>query len=290
MPVKWKGILLAGGNGTRLHPLTRAVNKHFLAVYNKPMIYYSLSTLMLAGLREIVVISHASDLPLFQQLLGDGSQWGLSLEYLRQEEPRGIAECFLIAEKALAGCSAALALGDNIFHSDRLQYRLQAALKKNEGATIFATEVADPRAFGVVEFDKAGRAVDIEEKPAAPRSNFAVTGLYFFDQSAPDIVRGMRPSVRGELEITDVIRAYLARDALRVVKFGRGFAWLDSGTPAALYDAGQFIKVVEERTGLLVASPDEIAFRRGYITRQQLISLASGNTSYDSYLRKIADT
>lgn len=213
MPTRWKGILLAGGHGTRLDPLTRVVNKHLLAVYNKPMIYYSLSTLMLAGVREILVISHAADLPLFRRLLGDGPQWGLSFEYLAQEEPRGIAECFLIAENTLAGYSTVLVLGDNIFHSDRLQHNFEAALVENAGATIFVTELADPRAFGVVEFDAAGKAVGIEEKPTTPRSNFAVTGLYYFDQGVADIVRQMQPSARGELEITDVIRAYLARDA-----------------------------------------------------------------------------
>lgn len=287
MAAKWKAIILAGGSGSRLYPLTRAMNKHLLPVYDKPMIYYPLSTLMLGGLRDFIIISGPDSLPAFRTLLGDGSNWGLSFEYMVQDTPRGIAECFIIAAEQIRNHNVALILGDNIFYSDRLGARVEEALRHHDGATVFASEVADPSAFGVVELDAEGRPVSIEEKPKSPKSNLAVPGLYCYDSSVLDIAKKLTPSARGELEITDINLAYLRSGKLRVMPFGRGTAWLDGGTHSALYDAGQFIKVVEERTGLKISCPEEIAYRRGYISSEQLESLASlaGKTEYAKYLR-----
>lgn len=289
MQKKWKAILLAGGSGSRLHPLTLSVNKHLLPVYDKPMIYYPLSTLMLSGIRDIVIISSPDTVPQFQKLLGDGTQWGLSFTYMEQAAPRGIAECFRIAQDAIRGHNVALMLGDNIFYADRLGAKIEAALGNNEGATIFACEVADPTAFGVVELDASGKPISLEEKPKKPRTNLAVPGLYCYDDRVVDIAWSLNPSARGELEITDINRTYLDMGQLKVQAFGRGMAWLDGGTHAALYDASQFIKVVEDRTGLKIACPEEIAFRRGYIDVTQLRDLARGYTDYASYLRMLAD-
>jgi glucose-1-phosphate thymidylyltransferase len=288
MTGKWKAIILAGGSGSRLAPLTRAVNKHLLPVYDKPMIYYPLSTLMLGGLRDFIVISGPEALPQFERLLGDGSQWGISLDYMAQEKPRGIAECFRIAADKIRGHNVTLILGDNIFHSDRLSSRIESALTQSSGATIFATEVADPSAFGVVELDAAGHPISLIEKPKEPRTNLAVPGLYCYDPRVVDIAWNLKPSARGELEITDINRAYLDMGELRVIPLGRGFAWLDGGTHSALYDAGQFIKVIEERTGLKICCPEEIAFRKGFIDADKLRSLL-GNTGYDAYLQRLLD-
>lgn len=285
---KWKAIILAGGSGSRLAPLTRAVNKHLLPVFDKPMIYYPLSTLMLCGLRDFIVISGPESLPQLERLLGDGSQWGLKLKYMKQEKPGGIAECFRIAADEIRGHNVTLILGDNIFHSDRLSARIEDALTQSSGATIFATEVADPSAFGVVEVDSAGRPVSLVEKPTNPLTNLAVPGLYCYDKRVVDIAWSLKPSARGELEITDINRAYLTRGELRVITLGRGFAWLDGGTHASLYDAGQFIKVIEERTGLKICCPEEIAFRKGFIDADKLRSLL-GNTGYDAYLQRLLD-
>ncbi|RYD75477.1 MAG: glucose-1-phosphate thymidylyltransferase, partial [Verrucomicrobiaceae bacterium] len=263
--------------------------KHLLPVYDKPMIYYPLSTLMLSGIRDIIIISSPDALPQFKRLLGDGSRWGVTFSYLEQTAPRGIAECFRIAQDAIQGHNVALMLGDNIFYADRLGAKIEAALESNEGATIFACEVSDPTAFGVVELDAEGRPISLEEKPAKPRTNLAVPGLYCYDQRVSDIAWKLKPSARGELEITDVNRTYLDMGQLKVQTFGRGMAWLDGGTHAALYDASQFIKVVEERTGLKIACPEEIAFRRGYINAADLRRIAGGSTDYMRYLQVLAD-
>jgi glucose-1-phosphate thymidylyltransferase len=285
-----RGILLAGGAGTRLHPATLVVSKQLLPVYDKPMIYYPLSTLMLAGIREILVISTPDDTPRFERLLGDGSRWGLSIQYAVQPNPAGIAQAFLIGERFLGGNPSALVLGDNLFHGHDLQRLLQRAAAASDGATVMAHAVLDPRRYGVVELGPDGRAASIEEKPAAPRSNLAVTGLYFHDASVVDIARSLRPSARGELEITDVNRAYLAAGTLRVEVMGRGFAWLDTGTHDSLLDAGQFIATLERRQGLKIACPEEIAFRQGWIDRVELERLAvpMANTEYGHYLTRLA--
>ena len=284
-----RGIILAGGSGTRLYPLTLAVSKQLLPIYDKPMIYYPLSALMLAGLREILVISTPADLPQFQRLLGDGAEFGISLSYAEQPSPDGLAQAFLIGETFLGGGPAALVLGDNIFHGDRLQARCRAAAARATGATVFAYHVSDPERYGVVSFDSGGRATAIEEKPKEPKSNWAVTGLYFYDADIVDVAKSIRPSVRGELEITDVNRVYLERGQLNVERLGRGHAWLDTGTHDSLQDAGSFIRTIETRTGIKVCCPEEIAFHSGWIDAQAVERRAArlGKTEYAAYLRRI---
>ncbi|MBV1797729.1 glucose-1-phosphate thymidylyltransferase RfbA [Siccirubricoccus sp. G192] len=283
-----KGIVLAGGSGTRLFPATLAVSKQLLPVYDKPMVYYPLSVLMLAGIREILLISTPHDLPLFQRLLGDGSQWGIRLEFQVQERPNGIAQAFILGEEFLAGGPSALILGDNIFHGHDLDTRMSEA-QAPRGAAVFAYRVADPERYGVVEFDQEARALSIEEKPAAPRSNWAVTGLYFYDGRAPAIARALAPSPRGELEITDLNRVYLEEGSLRVAQLGRGYAWLDTGTHDSMLEAGEFVRAIEKRTGQKVAAPEEVAWRKGFISDQQLREVARPlrNSGYGRYLEHL---
>ena len=269
-----KGIILAGGSGTRLYPLTHAVSKQLMPVYDKPMIYYPLSTLMLAGIRQILIISTPQDTPRFEQLLGDGAQWGLELSYCVQPEPGGLAQAFILGRDFVDGAPSALVLGDNIFYGHDLAPMLAAAAARTEGATVFAYHVDDPQRYGVVEFDAGRQALSIEEKPQHPRSAYAVTGLYFYDGEACDIAAGLRPSARGELEITDLNNRYLERQRLRVEVMGRGFAWLDTGTHDALLEAAQFIATLERRQGLKVACPEELAYRAGWISAGQLHTLA----------------
>ncbi len=284
-----KGIILAGGSGTRLHPMTLAVSKQLLPVYDKPMVYYPLATLMLAGIREILLISTPQDTPRFEQLLGDGSAWGLSLQYAVQPSPDGLAQAFLIGERFLAGAPSALVLGDNIFYGHDWVSRLRTAAARPTGATVFAYPVQEPQRYGVVEWDADGRVVGLEEKPARPRSRYAVTGLYFYDGQAPQLAGRLRPSARGELEITDLNRAYLGQGQLTVVPLGRGDAWLDTGTPDALLEASHFIQTLERRQGLKICCPEEIAWRQGWITDEQLRRLAQPlvASGYGEYLLRI---
>lgn len=287
-----KGIILAGGSGTRLHPMTHVVSKQLLPVYDKPMVYYPLSTLMLAGIRDILLISTPESTPLFRDLLGDGSQWGLSIAYAVQPEPGGLAQAFLIGEDFIDGGRSALILGDNIFFGQGLSGVLANARANETGATIFAYHVKDPERYGVVEFDAQDRVVALEEKPSAPRSKWAVTGLYFYDADVIEMAAGLKPSVRGELEITDINRAYLAQGRLSVQIMGRGFAWLDTGTPDSLMDAAGFVRTLEKRQGFKIACPEEIAYNMGFIDAAQIERLADrfGKADYGHYLREVAAT
>jgi len=285
-----KGIILAGGSGTRLYPVTQAISKQLLPVYDKPMVYYPLSTLMLAGIRDILLISTPKDTPRFEELLGDGRKWGIRLKYQEQKSPDGIAQAFLIGRKFIGKDPVALILGDNVFHGHDLTTLLKKAAQKKRGATIFAYPVEDPERYGVVQFDKAGKAIGIEEKPKRPRSRYAVVGLYFYDNRVVEIAAGLKPSARGELEITDVNKAYLERGQLDVAPMGRGYAWLDTGTHESLLEASHFIETIERRQGLKIACPEEIAFRMGYISGAKLKALARplAKSGYGSYLLKIA--
>ena len=286
-----KGIILAGGKGTRLYPLTIGVSKQLLPVYDKPMVYYPLSMLMLAGIREILIISTPESLPIFKRLLGSGEKWGLSFAYAKQDQPRGLADAFRIGKSFIADDSVALVLGDNIFFGHGLPDRLRSAADLDNGAIIFAYAVNEPERYGVVEFTEDGKALSIEEKPQKPRSNYAVPGLYFYDNKVVDIAQNLQPSKRGELEITDINRHYLERKELQVLVLGRGIAWLDAGNPGSLLQAANFIQAVEERQGLMISCPEEIAFRLGYISREQLLALAQEfqHTSYGDYLENLAN-
>ncbi|MGF1561571.1 MAG: glucose-1-phosphate thymidylyltransferase RfbA [Geminicoccaceae bacterium] len=285
-----KGIILAGGSGTRLHPITFATSKQLLPVYDKPMIYYPLSVLMLAGVREIAVITTPQDQDSFIRLLGDGANWGLSFTYITQPRPEGLAQAYILAEDFLAGSASVMVLGDNIYYGHNLHEALQSAAARAQGGTVFGYQVADPQRYGVVEFDADGRAVSVEEKPKAPKSDYAVTGLYFFDDSAPARAHQVKPSARGELEITSVIQSYLDEGSLQVERLGRGYAWLDTGTHDSLIDAGLFVRTIEKRQGLKVGCPEEVAYRMGFIRREQLLALAEPfmKIDYGQYLTRIA--
>lgn len=287
----YKGIILAGGSGTRLHPITKGVSKQMLPIYDKPMIYYPLSTLMLAGVRDVLVISTPEDLPNFRKLLGDGSQFGISLNYAEQPSPDGLAQAFLIGEEHIGSDNVCLVLGDNIFFGQNFSDKLVEAGTRERGATVFGYHVSDPERFGVVDFDQTGKAVSIEEKPEKPKSNYAVTGLYFYDNDVIDIAKNVRPSHRGELEITDVNNAYLERNDLHVGILGRGFAWLDTGTHDSLIQAGQFVQTVEQRQGFKVACLEEIAFHQGWINQEKLVEQGEllKKTGYGQYLLDVAN-
>jgi len=286
---RYKGIILAGGSGTRLYPVTQAVGKSLLPVYNKPMVYYPLCTLMLADIRDILVISTPDDVPKFQSLLGDGSQFGIHLQYQAQPKPEGIAQALLLGERFLGGSASALVLGDNIFYGHDFAKDLRESAQKTHGARVFAYPVHDPERYGVVEFDATGRALSIEEKPKQPKSRYAVTGLYFYDSQVVEITKSLKPSARGELEITDVNQAYLKKGQLEVVVMGRGMAWLDTGTHESLMDAALYIQAIEKRQGLMVACPEEIAYRSGYITAEAVERIANSmqKSSYGAYLMQL---
>jgi glucose-1-phosphate thymidylyltransferase len=287
-----KGIILAGGTGSRLGPMTMAVSKQLLPVYDKPMIYYPLTTLMLANIRDILIITTGPDQPLFKHLLGDGSRFGISLSYAVQSEPRGLADAFIVGREFVGGDRVALILGDNIFYGHGLPELMASAVARPYGATVFAYQVSDPQRYGVVEIDRAGQAVSIEEKPARPKSGYALTGLYFYDNAVLDIAGAVKPSARGEIEITDVNLAYMAKGLLHVEIMGRGYAWLDTGTAVSLLDAAQYVRILEQRQGLRISSPEEIAYRNGFISKRQLCEAAKhiGNSDYGRYLLSLCES
>jgi len=287
-----KGIILAGGSGTRLHPMTMAMSKQLLPIYDKPMIYYPLSTLMMAGIKDILIISTPHDLPLFQKLLGDGSKWGIALSYAEQPEPEGLAQAFVIGADFIAGDNCALILGDNIFHGHALAELIANAKDRKEGASIFAYQVKDPERYGVVEFDRHEKAISLEEKPNSPKSNWAVTGLYFYDNQVVDMAANLKPSLRGELEITDLNRLYMQNSMLHVQRMGRGYAWFDAGTPDSLKEASAFVATLENRQGFRISCPEEVAYNMGFITQDELhrLGLELGQSGYGKYLLTIANS